>query len=191
MWLASSTVKVRRGFVILVLTYIQGKTPGPTPLNRCLRTGWYTLILHRSSKGDDMPTVSFAGLKPGHRYTIHDLAAHWGYADYHALARGVVTPRHQNVIILFMTEDKARWAKGAQYTDSTWGDYVLYEGPEDHFAEERMIRHETLGDQIHLFKRSRAGEPYTYEGELRFVDAERHRTSPTKFTFRMLRALLV
>ena len=138
-----------------------------------------------------MPTVSFAGLRTGHQYTIHQLAKHWGYADYHALARGVVTPRGQNVIILFMTEDKERWAKGAQYTgDSTFGSYVIYDGPEDHFAEERMIHHETTGDQIHLFHRTRAGEPYTYMGELRFVDAEKHRARPTRFTFQLLRTIL-
>ena len=30
----------------------------------------------------------------------------WGYASFHAIARGVVTPKDDNKIVLFVTEEK-------------------------------------------------------------------------------------
>ena len=51
-------------------------------------------------------TVSFSEIKIGQTYTRPKLAELWGYAGYQALARGVVTPKDDNKIILFVTEQK-------------------------------------------------------------------------------------
>ena len=55
-----------------------------------------------------------------------------GYTGYQALARGVVTSRGDNRIILFVTEDKQAFQE--QYEDRLSGDTLQWEGPTDHFV---------------------------------------------------------
>jgi hypothetical protein len=70
----------------------------------------------------------------------------WGYAGYQALARGVVTPRADNKIILFITKDKPQWLE--QYEDDLAGNVLHWEGPSDHFAEARMVAASEEGDEF-------------------------------------------
>jgi hypothetical protein len=98
--------------------------------------------------------VTFASINKGLTYSRHELAALWGYASFHALARGVVTPRDDNKIVLFVTEEKQSSAE--QYADRLVGGALEWEGPTDHFAEDRMLKATSTGDQIHLFHSSSA-----------------------------------
>jgi hypothetical protein len=50
--------------------------------------------------------ISFANISKGATYSRQVLAELWGYASFHAIARGVVTPRGDNKIVLFVTEEK-------------------------------------------------------------------------------------
>lgn len=50
--------------------------------------------------------ISFAQVERGRSYSRHQLAELWGYAGWEALARGVVTPRADNKIILFVNQKK-------------------------------------------------------------------------------------
>src|SRR5438309_9596676 len=96
-------------------------------------------------------TASFDRIAIGNTYNRQELAALWGYAGIEALQRGVVTPRGDNKIILFVTENKNPDA--TQYRDRLVDDTLEWEGPNDHFAEDRIINAETTNDQIHLFHR--------------------------------------
>jgi len=93
--------------------------------------------------------VSFAQVAVGNAYSRKELARLWGYASIHAIARGVVTPRGDNKIILFVTREKQESAE--QYEDELAGNELRWEGPTDHFAEERMLASAQSGDELHLF----------------------------------------
>lgn len=107
--------------------------------------------------------VSFSNIHVGVTYSRPALASLWGYAGYQALARGVVTPRDDNKIILFVTKNKPQWLE--QYVDDLSGNILHWEGPSDHFAEARMVNALDQGDELHLFYRERHHSDFTYEGE--------------------------
>lgn len=123
--------------------------------------------------------VSFSQLHRGSSYSRPELADMWGYESYHALARGVVTPRDDNKIILFVTRDKPDYIE--QYRDRLEGNTLYWEGPTDHFAEERMVTATDRGDEIHVFYRDRHHSDFTYEGSFHVVDSDRFVDRPSRF----------
>ena len=105
----------------------------------------------------------------------------WGYTSFHAIARGVVTPRSDNKIVLFVTEEKQSSAE--QYADRLSGDILEWEGPTDHFAEDRMLNAEKMGDEIHLFHRVRHHSDFTYCGPIKVASHTLHSNRPSHFKF--------
>lgn len=79
--------------------------------------------------------ISFEKVTRGALYSRHTLAGLWGYTSFHAIARGVVTPRDDNKIVLFVTEKKQSTAE--QYADRLSDNVLEWDGPTDHFAEDR------------------------------------------------------
>ena len=130
--------------------------------------------------------VSFDNIVKGREYSRNTLAEIWGYSGYQALARGVVTPRADNKVILFVTEHKQDSSE--QFADRLDGKLLNWEGPNDHFAEKRIIRASTSGDQIHLFYRVRHHMDFTYLGRLVLLTQVLHTSKPSIFTFRVTRA---
>jgi|GEM_PF-1488248 len=123
--------------------------------------------------------VNFENIKIGRMYTRPELAQIWGYASHQALARGVVTPRGDNKIILFVTEEKQSFQE--QYCDRLDDNTLHWEGPTDHFAEERMIHASKTKDEIHVFHRKRHHAPFTYLGCATVERATRNATKPSRF----------
>lgn len=123
--------------------------------------------------------VSFEKIIVDGTYSRHELAALWGYASMHALARGVVTPRDDNKILLFVTEIKK--THSTQYKDHLSGRTLYWEGPNDHFAENRMLNASQSGDQIHLFYRHHHGQGFTYMGPVIVVHHVAKAQSPSNF----------
>src|SRR5438105_466390 len=115
--------------------------------------------------------VSFDRIAVGNSYDRKELADLWDYAGIEALQRGVVTPRDDNKIIFFVTEEKD--VNATQYEDRLVGDTLEWEGPNDHFAEDRIINSATSDDELHLFYRIKPNEKFTYYGRLDYVDAQR------------------
>jgi len=108
--------------------------------------------------------VSFEKIKIGNRYSRNDLAKLWGYASFHPLARGVVTPRGDHKIILFVTFKKTQAME--PYKDALRGDTLYWEGPTDHFAEPRMVEtSDRSEDQIFVFCRENPYDDFRYEGK--------------------------
>lgn len=130
-----------------------------------------------------MPTVSFSKVKLGARYSRHDLAAIWKYRSYHALARGVVTPQHDNKIILFVTENKK--SDREPYTDKLRGTRLEWEGPTDHFAEDRMVKASKAGDEIHVFYRRWADNSFSYLGQAEVGEYVARAASPSRFVMKV------
>lgn len=125
--------------------------------------------------------VSFQSIKLGKTYSRPELAREWGYKSFHAIARGVVTPLGDNKIIIFITEEKQSSAR--QYADSLEGKTLRTEGPDDHFAEDRIEAATTSGDEIHLFHRQRHHTDFTYLGKATLIKLERKASGPSYFEY--------
>jgi hypothetical protein len=106
--------------------------------------------------------VDFINIRRGASYSRPQLANMWGYKGYQAIARGVVTPRNSNLIVLFVTEEKQSFQE--QYQDWFNNNILEWEGPTDHFGEERMLQSNDNGDEIHVFHRLRHHSDFTYIG---------------------------
>ena len=137
----------------------------------------------RPVRGIPVP-VSFAKITVGREYSRNALADLWGYSSYHAIARGVVTPRNGSQIILFVTEEKQESLE--QYADRLDADILHWEGPNDHFAEERMVNAAGSGEQIHLFYRVRHHMDFTYMGRAAVVSHDSRIRQPSQFTLKLL-----
>jgi hypothetical protein len=127
--------------------------------------------------------VSFSKIRKGSTYSRNELARLWECSTFHAIARGVVTPKHDNKIVLFVTEKKQESAE--QYKDRLSGRTLQWEGPRDHFAEERMIHADSSGDEIHLFHRARHHEDFIYCGRLRVNAYKPLLDRSSRFTFQL------
>jgi putative restriction endonuclease len=127
--------------------------------------------------------ITFSKIKSGQSYSRPTLAALWGYSSFHAIARGVVTPKGQDKIVLFVTEDKQ--ASSEQYADKLTEDELDWEGPNDHFAETRMLNAAEQAEEIHLFHRVRHHSDFTYVGQLDLIQSKLRVGSPSQFKFRV------
>lgn len=128
--------------------------------------------------------ISFTKVLKHATYSRNTLAKCWGYASFHAIARGVVTPRDDNKIILFVTEEKQATAE--QYKDRLSGNVLEWEGPNDHFAEDRMTKAATSGEEIHLFHRKLHHTDFTYLGLLNVLTHVHRTDRPSRFTFHVI-----
>lgn len=123
----------------------------------------------------------FESIRPGVTYSRPQLAELWGYASFHAIARGVVTPQNTNKIILFVTDEKQAFQE--QYCNRLDNGKLAWEGPTDHFAEQRMVSAAQTGDEIHLFYRDRYHSDFTYIGKLSVESFNLHADRPSSFVF--------
>jgi len=127
--------------------------------------------------------VSFAQIEIGSTYSRQLLAERWGYRSYQALARGVVTPKSDNKIILFVTAEKQ--SSFEQYADRLDNGVLEWEGPTDHFGEDRIASAAATGDEIHLFYRTRHHSEFLYCGRIEVDEHVRRKVRPSRFVFRV------
>ncbi len=131
-------------------------------------------------------SVSFAQIPVGSVWPRKELATLWGYQSFHAIARGVVTPAEDKKIILFVTQEKQ--ASATDYKDVLRADILEWEGPNDHFAERRMLVAKEKGEEIHLFHRDLHHTDFTYLGQLQIVSVDLRSNMPSKFVFEVVDA---
>jgi putative restriction endonuclease len=131
-----------------------------------------------------MPNVSFSQIQVGQSYSRQQLAELWNYKAYQAIARGVVTPAKHSAIILFVTREKQSSAE--QYEDRLDGNRLYWEGPTDHFAEERIISSERSADDVHLFYRDRHHSDFGYRGRLTLLEVTPRAARPSSFVFELM-----
>ena len=128
-------------------------------------------------------SVSFNLIKIGEGYSRKFLAEVWGYAGFEALAKGVFTPKEDPKIILFVTAEKDKWQ--TQYKDKLVGEYLHWEGPNNHSAEDRMINSRSWSQEIHLFYRKIRKDNFIYFGRVQVIDVEIETKKPSKFVFHL------
>jgi len=125
--------------------------------------------------------ISFSEIRDGAEYSRQTLAKLWGYASFHAIARGVVTPKQDNKIVLFVTQEKQ--PSSEQYEDYLSGGSLVWEGPKDHFAQNRILKAESTGEEIHLFYREKHHSDFLYRGRLKVVNHVLHIDKSSRFIF--------
>jgi putative restriction endonuclease len=155
---------------------MQGKQSDQASIVRC---GEFH-NLHKSK----MPNVAFEHLQLNQAYSRHDLARMWGYKGPQALSRGVVTPARQSYIILFVTHEKQTGA--TQYKDRLERGRLYWEGPRDHFGENRILNAISSRDEVHLFYRERHHLDFVYKGGLALDQAKVDPEGHSHFVFRLL-----
>ena len=127
--------------------------------------------------------VNFQSIKVGHAYSRNELAKAWGYKSFHAIARGIVTPQNNNKVIIFITEEKQ--SSSRQYKDKLDGNILKTEGPDDHFAEDRIFHASTSGDEIHLLHRLRHHTDFIYLGKMKLLEIDRRSNVPSYFEYQV------
>lgn len=133
-----------------------------------------------------MPCVSFSDIHPGSKWEHVELAKLWGYESFHALARGVFTPRDSNQIILFVKEEKREGDE--PYVDLLEGDTLNWHGEKGHGNDQRIAAASTRGDEIHVFYREVHRAPFTYLGRASVVSSTLLQDEPSRFVFRIIGA---
>ena len=126
-------------------------------------------------------------LELGRLYTRPELAELWGYESFHAIARGVVTPRDHDTIVLFVTREKQESL--TQYQDVLSGDRLHWEGEKGHGNDDRIARAHETGEEIHLFYRDVHHTPFRYHGQVLLTRFTRLGDQPSKFTFALVHDL--
>lgn len=125
--------------------------------------------------------VAFDTLIPGEEYGRKELAALWGYQDWHAIGRGIVTPSGGDKVILFVTKEKQ--AALTQYQDHFVGDQLHMDGETNHANDQRLVDAAVKGEQIHLFYRDRHHQDFTYFGQVSLARSTINQGSPSQFVF--------
>jgi putative restriction endonuclease len=129
-----------------------------------------------------MPLL-FSGIKIGSQYDRDYLAEKLGYRTRQAISRGVITPNKKNIIILFVTKEKA--SDATQYIDYIDGDLLFWEGETSHSNDKRIINSAANNDSVHLFYREIHHRPFIYKGTIELVSSEIANNKPSSFVFKL------
>jgi putative restriction endonuclease len=125
--------------------------------------------------------VDLSNLIVGNLYDRPTLATMWGYKTFNAISRGVVTPKGQDLIILFITKEKQESL--TQYEDHIEQDILFWEGEKEHGSDKRIISER---DIIHVFYRAKHHSPFIYEGRAGLRSYKFLVIQPSKFTFHLI-----
>lgn len=132
-----------------------------------------------------MRCVDLSVLKLREKYTQNELAEIWGYKNYNAIRRGIVTPAGQNLIILFVTEDKEKYAE--PYSDKLENGVLTMQGEKKHGNDLRLRNNvQFMKDDIYLFYRKIHHTPFTYYGQVKVIQADLKMDVPSEFKFILL-----
>lgn len=120
-------------------------------------------------------------LTVGQAYERKTIASLLGYADFRAIAKGVVTPSGSNLIILFVTKEKQ--ASLTQYRDFIDSGFLFWEGESRHGTDERIGKAAENEDEIVLFFRNRHHSPFIYMGQVFLTEFVNRFDKPSEFIF--------
>jgi len=126
-------------------------------------------------------TISFKSLVAGQEYDRPFLANLWGYQSWHAIGRGIFTPKDQGLMILFVTENKQESL--IQYKDRFDGQHLVIEGEIRHGTDQRIANSQQTQDRIFLFHRIKHHMSFVYYGEIILTDYQLRTTEPSTFYF--------
>lgn len=129
-------------------------------------------------------TTNFKNIYIGQEYDRPFLTKEWGYKGFQAISRGVITPKDEDTIILFVTKDKQ--SALTQYHDYIDDNYLHWEGEEKHTSDQRIKLSQKNNDKIHLFYREIHHTNFIYMGEIILINIQEKTNSPSEFIFKIL-----
>ena len=127
--------------------------------------------------------INFDNLKVGQNYDRNYLAQQWGYKSYQAISRGIVTPKNQNIIILFVTKEKQECL--TQYIDDfdEANQILTMEGEDKHTNDNRLINSYKNDDEIYLFYRQKHHSAFKFVGRVYLIAHKIRSNIPSRFLF--------
>jgi 5-methylcytosine-specific restriction enzyme A len=134
-------------------------------------------------------TIKLEKLKEGENYDRPYLARIWGYKASNAIARGVLTPKNDDKLILFITQKKQESL--TQYNDYFDGDVLYIEGETNHANDKRIVEALTKKNKIYLFFREKHHSLFTYFGEVSLLKFFLEKEKPSRFSFRTKRSEVI
>jgi hypothetical protein len=145
---------------------------------------------YRNKKRSGGSMVTFEKLVIDKKYDRPELSILWGYKDWHAIGRGIVTPKGDNKIILFVT--KIKQESVTQYQDFFENDLLHMEGERNHHNDLRLQKSSFSDDEVFLFYRERHHMPFTFCGQVFLVDCKINNGEMySKFIFRKFQNVVV
>lgn len=151
----------------------------PSDQGHLVENRWQAHLRNLGLKSDEAQ-IDFSQLIKGHKYDRNQLAALWGYEDFHAIGRGIVTPTNEKTIILFVSEKHQ--PTSTQYDNRFDGELLWMDGEEKHGNDLRLMN-SLQEDKVYLFYRSEKKSLFTYHGQVFLVESETRTTSPSRFLF--------
>lgn len=128
--------------------------------------------------------ITLDSLVIGRKYDRACLAKLWGYKDFHGIARGIITPKNTNKIIIFITKKKQDSL--TQYVDyfDTKKSLLFMDGEDKHTNDKRLVNSIHSDDEIFLFYREIHHTPFNYMGKIYLSSYIINLSSmPSKFVF--------
>lgn len=125
--------------------------------------------------------LDFSSIEIGKKFHRPWLANKWAFAGHEAISKGVFCPKGGGQIILFVTRIKQKSLE--QYNDYVSGEYLFWEGERRHGHDERIVRAQARGEDIHLFYREIHHSPFEYKGLIELVDSKLLSNRPSRFVF--------
>ncbi len=127
--------------------------------------------------------IDFEKLSIFNKYNRHYLADFFGYKNYYAISRGVVTPSKQSLIILFVTFDKQK--SETQYKDWIDGEFLHWEGENMHLSDKRIINAKKNNEKIYLFYRNKHHTDFIFYGEIFLWGCLEETNKPSNFIYKI------
>lgn len=127
--------------------------------------------------------LDLSGIQIGRKYDRPWLAATWGFAGHEAISKGVFCPAGGGQIILFVTRIKQKSFE--QFNDYISGEYLFWEGETKHGHDERIVKANHTGEEIHLFYREIHHSHFEYKGPIELIEHNLLADKPSKFLFRL------
>lgn len=125
--------------------------------------------------------ISLDTLVIGNTYDRPYLASLWGYKDWHAIGKGIVTPSGDNKMILFVTKEKQESL--TQYQDDFVDGILHMDGEKNHSTDDRLVLSSSSGDEVYLFYRDRHHAYFTFCGRVYLAEYQNFTDKPSRFTF--------
>lgn len=125
--------------------------------------------------------VHFSYIKLDEEYDRPTLAKMWGYDSFRGFAKGVFSPRDQNLLVFFVTKEKQESL--TQYEDHIENDTLYWEGEQKHGTDARIV---SKRDVIHLFYRDRHHSNFVYKGRLSLGHYQLLNDRPSRFVFDLI-----
>ena len=127
--------------------------------------------------------IHFRNIKVGEKYDRNFLAEEWGYKSYQAISRGIVTPKNQNIIVLFVTKEKQDCL--IQYIDDfdEENQILTMEGEDKHTNDKRIINSYKKDEEVYLFYRERHHSLFKFIGRVYLIAHDINVDKPSRFVF--------